>query len=207
MPITAEMIKKALSGDLRGIRSHRKMMPPNRELTVSGSNRKRLKPSSVLLLLYAEKNELYACLIKRQATMKHHAGQIAFPGGKIEAGGTPVETALRETWEEIGVSPDKIEVLGLLTELFVDVSGFVIQPVVGWLEEKPEFRINTAEVEKTILFPLMKFSNKLDETELETASGILKVPCFHFEGEIVWGATAMILAEFFDAVEDAFTPE
>jgi hypothetical protein len=62
-------------------------------------------------------------------------------------------------------------------------------------------------VEKTLLFPLFRFRDKLDETELETASGKLKIPCFHFEGEIIWGATAMILSEFYDAVEDGIIPE
>lgn len=134
--------------------------------------------------------------------MKHHAGQVAFPGGRIDPGETPMETALRETWEEIGIAPEKIEVLGSLSELFVDVSGFLIQPFVGWLAEKPVFTINNAEVEKILLFPLLRYKDKLEETELETVSGKLKVPCFHFQGEIIWGATAMILAEFFDAMED-----
>ncbi len=203
MPITAQLIKKALSGELRGTASHQKMMPHNRKLRAAYSDRKRLKPSSVLLLLYAENDELFACLIKRTSTMKHHAGQVAFPGGKIEPGETAVETALRETWEEIGVPPGKIEVLGALSDLFVDVSGFLIHPIVGWLGEKPEFKANSAEVEKTILFPLMKFSNNMDEIELETTAGTIQIPCYYFEGEVVWGATAMILAEFYDAVADA----
>jgi 8-oxo-dGTP pyrophosphatase MutT (NUDIX family) len=138
---------------------------------------------------------------KRPATMKHHAGQVAYPGGRIEPGETPIETALRETWEEIGVTSEKIEVLGSLSELFVDVSGFLIQPFVGWLAEKPVFLLNSAEVEKVILFPLLQYKDRLEETELETVSGRLKVPCFHFEGEVIWGATAMILAEFFDAMD------
>jgi 8-oxo-dGTP pyrophosphatase MutT (NUDIX family) len=207
MPISKKEIKKALAGNLRGIVSHQKMMPPNRRLRAADSDKKRLKPSSVLLLLFAEKDELFVCLIKRPSNMKHHAGQVALPGGRIDFGKTPLETALRETWEEIGITSDKIEILGSLSELFVDVSGFLIHPFVGWLDEKPSFKTNPAEVEKTLLFPLFKFRNKLDETELETVSGKLKVPCFFFEGEIVWGATAMILAEFYDAVEDEFTPE
>lgn len=207
MPITKDEIKKALAGNLRGIKSHQKMMPPNRRLRAANSDKKRLKPSSVLLLLFIEKNELFVCLIKRPATMKHHAGQIALPGGRIDFGETPLETALRETWEEIGITADKIEILGSLSELFVDVSGFLIRPFVGWLNEKPVFKINPAEVEKTLLFPLLRFKDQLEETELETISGRLTVPCFHFENEVVWGATAMILSEFYDAMEDGITPE
>ena len=183
------------------MKSHQRMMPPNRKLKASAGDTSRLKPSSVLLLLFEEDHELYICLIKRPVTMKHHAGQVAFPGGRIDPGETPAETALRETNEEIGIPSEKIEVLGSLSELFVDVSGFLIQPFVGWLAEKPVFTINKAEVEKTILFPLLQYKDKLEDTELETVSGKLKVPCFHFEGEIIWGATAMILAEFFDAMD------
>ena len=178
------------------------MMPPNRKLQAADSDKKRLKPSSVLLLLFPQDNELFVCLIKRPLTMKHHAGQVALPGGRIEPGETSLETALRETREEIGIAPEKIEILGALSELFVDVSGFLIHPFVGWLAEKPIFKPNPAEVEKTLLFPLFQFRDKLDETELETVSGRLKVPCFHYEGEIIWGATAMILSEFYDALED-----
>ncbi len=201
MPVTPENIKKALAGNLSGKTSHQKMMPPNRKLKAAAIDKSRLKPSSVLLLLFEEDDELYICLIKRPVTMKHHAGQVAFPGGRIDPEETSMETALRETWEEIGVAPEKIEVLGALSELFVDVSGFLIQPFVGWLNEKPSFKLNKAEVEKIILFPLLKYKDNLEETELETVSGKLKVPCFHFEGEIIWGATAMILAEFFDAMD------
>jgi 8-oxo-dGTP pyrophosphatase MutT (NUDIX family) len=207
MQTTREEIKKALAGNLRGMESHQKMMPPNRTLKAASGDKIRLKPSSVLLLLFAEKDELFICLIKRPAFMKHHAGQVAFPGGRIDPGETALETALRETWEEIGLIPESIEILGALSELFVDVSGFLIQPFVGWMKDKPRFSINPAEVEKLILFPLFKYKDKLEETELETVSGKLKVPCFHFEGEVIWGATAMILAEFFDAMEEDATRE
>src|SRR5690554_6004736 len=138
----AEQIKKALSGNLGGIHSHQKMMPPNRKLKTYDSLKRRLKPSSVLLLLYEEDERIFICLIKRPVTMKHHAGQVAFPGGRIEPGETALETALRETWEEVGVLPEKIEVLGQLSELFVDVSGFLIRPFAGWLNEPPAFRLD-----------------------------------------------------------------
>lgn len=130
--------------------------------------------------------------------MKHHAGQIALPGGRNEEGETALETALRETREEIGVKPEQIEILGSLSEIYVQVSRFQILPFVGWLDKKPEFDINKNEVEKTISFPIKLIRNSVNEVELNTISGRLKVPCVQFEGEIIWGATAMILSEFAD---------
>jgi 8-oxo-dGTP pyrophosphatase MutT (NUDIX family) len=194
----AENIKKALSQKLPGSTSHRRMLPVNRELVAGIDDQSRLKHSSVLLLLYPENNELHVCLIKRPAHMKHHAGQIALPGGRIEKDETALETALRETWEEIGITPDQIEILGTLSELYVQVSRFQIHPFVGWLSKKPEFIICENEVEKTISFPLKNMKNAMEEVELKTITGTLKVPCFKFDGEIIWGATAMILSEFYD---------
>lgn len=198
MLLDAENIKKVLSQTLPGSTSHRKMLPVNRELVSDSAEQTRLKHSSVLLLLYPENNELQVCLIKRPAHMKHHAGQIAFPGGRIEKGETALETALRETWEEIGITSEQIEILGTLSELYVQVSRFQIHPFVGWLKNKPKFLICKNEVEKTILFPLKNMHNAFEEVELNTVTGNIKVPCIQFEGEIIWGATAMILSEFYD---------
>ena len=200
MLINAENIKKALSQSLPGSASHKKMLPLNRELSVKPDELPRIKHSSVLLLLFAENNELNACLIKRPAHMKHHASQIGLPGGRIEKGETALETAFRETWEEIGISREKIEILGSLSELYVQVSQFHIHPFVGWIDKKPEFVINKNEVEKTISFPLRLITNSFEEVELETFTGTLKVPCIRFEDEIIWGATAMILSEFYDVL-------
>ncbi len=201
MLFLAENIKKALLENLPGAASHKKMLPPNRVLKAASNKKNTLKQSSVLLLLYIENDELTACLIKRSSHMKHHAGEIALPGGRIEKGETAVKTALRETYEEIGIQPDEIEILGSLSEFYVEVSRFQIQPFVGWLNKKPEFKINSNEVEKTILFPINKFKAPFSEIELETISGKLKVPCIKFDGEIIWGATAMILSEFVDILK------
>jgi 8-oxo-dGTP pyrophosphatase MutT (NUDIX family) len=206
MEISPEIIRKALGGPLHGVDSHQKMMPPNRKMHPAATDKHRLKPSSVMLLLFRENAGLYVCLIKRPATMKHHAGQIALPGGQIEPGESPLQAALRETWEEIGIVPEEIEVLGSLSELFIDVSGFIIHPFVGWLKGTPRFAINKTEVEKILRFPLLTYKNSLGETELETASGKLNVPCFHFEGEIIWGASSMILSEFIDVLENYKKP-
>lgn len=201
MLIDAENIKKALSQGLPGSVSHNKMLPLNRTLRATEQEQKTIKHSSVLLLLFVENNELHAILIKRPEHMKHHAGQIALPGGRIEKGESALETALRETWEEIGITSEQLEILGSLSELYVQVSRFQIHPFVGWLCKKPQFIINKNEVEKTIAFPLKLIKNSVDEVELNTFSGPLKVPCVKFDGEIIWGATAMILSEFYDAIK------
>ena len=201
MLIDAENIRKALAQILPGSKSHRKMLPQNRHLAVSTKERSHIKYSSVLLLLFVESKVLNVCLIKRPEHMKHHAGQIALPGGRIEKGETALETALRETQEEIGISSEQIEILGSLSELYVQVSQFQIHPFVGWLDKKPDFTINKNEVEKAIFFPLKKMKNTFEEAELKTISGTLKVPCILFEGEIIWGATAMILSEFYDILK------
>ncbi len=195
-------IKKALQITLPGEKSHKKMLPPSRKLMVAPEKRNGLKHSSVLLALYIEDNDLYGCLIKRPQHMKHHAGQIALPGGRIEKGESAVETALRETYEEIGIKSEQIEILGVLSELYVEVSQFLIHPIVGWLNKKPFFSINKSEVEKMVLFPLLKYRNNFEKTDMPTNIGTLEVPCIKFDGEIIWGATAMILSEFYDIMED-----
>jgi 8-oxo-dGTP pyrophosphatase MutT (NUDIX family) len=200
--ISREHIKKALEKTLPGSESHRKMIPPNRDLHAPEKEKSKLKKSSVLLLLFEEKEELKICLIKRPAHMKHHASQVAFPGGQVEKRETALQTAFRETEEEIGVTSDKIEILGSLSELYVGVSGFLIHPFVGWLHAEPTFVTCDDEVEKTILFPLLKYQNKIELTGLETVAGRLTVPAVHFEGETIWGATLMILSEFYDVLAE-----
>ena len=200
--ITVENIRKSLLKDLPGETSHMRMLPKNRVLKAAPNEKNRLNHSSVLLLLFPENGIFKICLIKRPMHMKNHAGQIALPGGRIEKGETALETALRETHEEIGIDISNIEILGSLSELYVEVSRFIIHPFVGWLPQKPVFEINLNEVEKIILFPVNRFLTCPDEVELETVKGKLKVPCVQFEDEIIWGATAMILSEFYEIVKD-----
>ena len=132
MLVTAEYIKQALSQKLPGTVSHKKALPKNRVLTADLSQVRKVKYSSVLLLLFIEDKELTACLIKRPTHMKHHAGQIALPGGRIEKGETALETAFRETWEEIGIVSDEIDEFWFIVEfifiviILINLNGFKI---------------------------------------------------------------------------------
>jgi len=200
---TAENIRKALTETLPGQISHKKMLPLNRVLKVPSADLSRLKHSSVLLLLFMDSKRLCCVLIKRPVHMKHHAGQIALPGGRIEKGETALQTALRETWEEIGIRSDKIEILGSLSDFYIEVSRFQVHPFVGWLKQKPSFVLNPDEVEKIVIFPIGRFHEKIEQIKLNSVTGKLTVPCIKFENEIIWGATAMILSEFRDVLENA----
>ncbi|WP_297091776.1 CoA pyrophosphatase [uncultured Draconibacterium sp.] len=202
MLIHPDKIELALKGVLPGATSHYKMLPPNRILVASPHEQGKVKMSSVLLLLFPEKNDLKVCLIKRPATMKHHAGQIALPGGRIEENETPKETAVRETYEEVGIPADQIRILGTLSPFYVEVSRFQITPFVGWISNKPDFKLCPAEVEKVLIFPIEKFKAPYSTVELQTLTGTLKVPCVNYKDEIIWGATAMILSEFSDLLQN-----
>jgi len=180
------------------------MLPPGRRLKTFENEFLSVKMSSVLVLLYPEGNQLFTCLTKRPSTMKHHPGQISFPGGKVEKEDTsPLMTALREAHEEVGIIPSSVEILGKLSDLYVEVSRFSIQPFIAWAEKKPNFLVDSGEVEKLILFPISDFIARetIAETLMETNSGSLTVKYYPFNGEIIWGATAMILNELMEILK------
>lgn len=206
--LNPEYIRKLLNSDLPGAVSHKKMIPPGRELTVSHEDIDLVRYSSVLLLLFPVQGQIYTCLTKRNRSMKNHPGQVSFPGGRIEEGESPELTALREAQEEVGVFPLDVEILGRLSELYVQVSSYTIFPYVGWIDHQPEFILNKDEAEKIILFPLQKFiqNRNVKHREMKTSVGLLNVPYFSFDGEIIWGATAMILSEFLDMIEKREIP-
>jgi 8-oxo-dGTP pyrophosphatase MutT (NUDIX family) len=161
-----------LAGNLPGIVAHTKMLPPGRRLKTIEEEIALVKLSSVLLLLFPENGKLYTCLTRRPPTMKHHPGQISFPGGKVEKEDISAEmTALREAKEEVGLVPD--------------------------------FLVNYSEVEELILFPVSDFVTNeiISETQLETVTGTLNVKYYPFNGEFIWGATAMILSELIEILK------
>lgn len=197
-------LKETLQGELPGVNAHSKMLPPGRRLKTLDDQLSSVKQSSVLLLIYPEGDQLHICLTKRPRTMKHHPGQISFPGGKVEKDDISAEmTALREAREEVGIDHQSIEILGKLSDLYVEVSQFSIQPFLAWADQKPDFRVDYGEVEELILFPISDFVNNeiISETELETATGPLHVKYYPHNGEFIWGATAMILSELIEIMK------
>ena len=156
------------------------------------------KPGSVMILLYPDEGEIKFPLTKRPEYLGAHSGQVSLPGGKAEPGETPIETALREAEEEIGIRPDNLEVIGTLSEFFVIPSNFKVTPVIAVQRNRPLFVPDPVEVvrvlEGTISGLLRDDAVAVKEI---TAARVyrLNAPHFLMENEIVWGATAMMLNE------------
>lgn len=199
-------LKTILSGELPGNKAHQKLLPPGRILRVPETDRNLVTQSSVLVLLFPENGKLFTCLTKRPSTMKNHPGQISFPGGKVEQEDESAErTALREAQEEVGIRPSQIEILGKLSDFYLEVSRFTIQPFLAWCDSQPFFEANNNEVDELILFPISDFvvDEQIRETQLQTVTGMLRIKYFPYEGHVVWGATAMILAELIEILKQS----
>ncbi len=154
----------------------------------------------MLLLLHPLGEDFSLVLIERPSHLSKHAGQIAFPGGRREEEESRWETALRETQEEIGIEPDSVSRLGALTPLYIPPTSFCVYPFVGWTNEIKSFSLDPGEVASAFSVPLSTFVD--GPREMVSVSPIDRlVPAFRVFGHVVWGATAMMLAELAQIVE------
>ena len=193
-------IRRALLEPLPGIDAWRLMAPPfsGDEGLFPRREREGFREASVLILLHPACGGLSFPLIERPGSLRHHAGQIAFPGGAIEPGESPLRAALRETEEEIGVKPPESSILGALSEISALPSGYHVHPFIAFTEEIPAYRLQRDEVEDLFDIPLAALTNPASVSTFSMRRGDKdwSVPCYDFGGRIVWGLTAMILAEF-----------
>ena len=164
------------------------------------------KPAAVLVLLYHDAGEDRVLLTRRTDTVEHHKGQISFPGGGVHDADADLSvTALRETWEEVGVRPEHVEILGRLDDM-VTTSDFLVAPFVGVLTETPyEFVTSELEVAE-ILEPPVAHLLTDDALVMETRElqgEVRLLPAYYWEGHRIWGATARMLQEFLDLLRGA----
>jgi 8-oxo-dGTP pyrophosphatase MutT (NUDIX family) len=163
--------------------------------------------AAVLILLYPHKSSVYTVLMQRPDYNGAHSGQISFPGGKYEQSDENIiQTAIREAFEETGVDPSKISVIGTLTPLFIPISNMIVTPVAGWIDSRPVFRRQAEEVVflfdadlKVLLDPAI-----VKTKPFEVKGESIEVKYFDYEGNIIWGATAMILHELLIIVRRGF---
>ena len=160
--------------------------------------------AGVLVLFYRKGEEIFIPFIRRNEYPGVHSGQISFPGGGREEHDRDItETALRETEEEIGVAKNLVNPIGRLSELFIPPSNFVVTPVVGFMEEIPDFRPDPSEVQNVLEVPLkaLLHPDAVQQKEIEIFPEVrIQVPCYYIDCHVIWGATAMMISELLDVI-------
>jgi len=192
------ILRRRLAGPLPGPAAQARMAPRPRPGWTPGGLPASSRTAVVLLLVYPRTGAASIVLTLRPVGLARHGGQVSLPGGAVDPGETLDAAALREAREELGVDPAGIQLLGELTPLHVPVSGFVLHPRVGIARARPVFAPHAGEVERVIEVPLawVVDPSRVGREERRTAAGPIDSPYFAFDGERVWGATAMVLAEF-----------
>lgn len=156
------------------------------------------RKAAVLVLIIPYQNTLSLVLTRRTTHLRGHSGQISFPGGKYdECDKDYVETAMRETCEELGLCDEKVEILGQLEKCYIPPSNFDVFPTVGLMTMEAHFIPNPQEVDAIIYFPLADLLNPaLKKVEIRNMQGYdVTIPFYDVAGEIVWGATAVMLSD------------
>jgi 8-oxo-dGTP pyrophosphatase MutT (NUDIX family) len=158
------------------------------------------RQAATLLLLYpGPDGELTIPLTVRQPDLRSHAGEVSLPGGAVEAtDASPTDAALREAWEEVGVAPASVQLLGSLDQVWIPVSNFQLRPVVGAVDARPELVPQTAEVAAIVELParLLLADEAIVEQLISGEGWALRAGAYLHGGQVIWGATARTLAMF-----------
>lgn len=175
-----------------------------RQLLVEPDN---LVPSAVLIALIEKDNQLEVLLTKRASHLKHHSGQICFPGGKVEPTDSDyTATAIREAYEEIGVNSADLTIVGQLHP-YQTITGFSITPIVALLPSNTTYTIDNNEVAEIFHVPFHHFldNNTHSSMNIVHRSGTHKVHFMPYQHYNIWGATAAILKDLVQLVSPKFT--
>jgi 8-oxo-dGTP pyrophosphatase MutT (NUDIX family) len=164
----------------------------------------------VMILLFPKNGEWNVLLTERTSSDNpnhSHSGQISFPGGQLEKDDESlVACALRETYEEVGIDPKTIQIIGEMTDLYIPVSNFHVFPFLGWVSDTPQYQRQETEVKHIIETPLSILSNsenwKFKDIRINDSFVLPDVPYFDVFGKVVWGATAMMLSEMLELLKE-----
>jgi 8-oxo-dGTP pyrophosphatase MutT (NUDIX family) len=195
--LSIDHIRAAMRRPLPGPQAQVTMAPLPRLFTPPDGVEPR--QAGVLLLLYTVHDALHLVLTVRTSSLNHHSGQVSLPGGGWEEGDTSYqETALREAREEIGIATDDLELLGPLTSLYIAPSNNVIHPFVAYLSRPPAFHPDPSEVAELLEVPLRLLVDPATRHEEDWIwrGASMRVPFYAVGEHKIWGATAIVLAEF-----------
>ena len=194
-------LEHRLRRPLPGHEAHAEMAPFPARATVAtlSTELNEGRPAATLVLLYPDEHgRAHLVLTVRTDVLRAHAGQVSLPGGSLEDGETPEDAARREAFEEVGVPADAVRVLGRLTPIYIPPSRFSVWPVVAVTPSRPPFVAQESEVAAVLEVAV---DDVLDPARRRSSMraaplGDFDVPFFDLAGLEVWGATAMMLAEF-----------
>jgi 8-oxo-dGTP pyrophosphatase MutT (NUDIX family) len=195
---TVRRLTDRLTGPLPGPPAQAILAPQPRRRWPQGFDPASIRHAAGLLLVFPIAGRAHLVLTLRAGTLGRHGGQISLPGGAIEPGESFEEAALREAHEEIALPVAEARPIGRLTPLDIPVSGFRLHPIVATIARRPAFKPADAEVAGILEISIADLCDRssLVSNEREQDGGRLLVPAFHVAGHEIWGATAMVLAEF-----------
>ena len=159
----------------------------------------------MLVALFEEASEVRVLLTRRADHLRRNQGEVAFPGGRVEMGESPAQAALREAFEEVDLDPESVELIGELTALSTITRPSAIQPVVGILPGRPAVRANPNEVSEVFDVSLAELADRaIFREEIWTLPDGAKRPIYFFDvcDPPVWGATARVLKELLNLIEE-----
>ncbi len=189
-----------VSKGIPGEASHKKMYP-----SIRPSNNKTIsRNASVMILIYLKNETLHTIFIRRPEDGTIHSGQVSLPGGKEEpADHDLIETGIRETHEEIGIELKKTEIVSSLTPIHIKASNFIVQPIVAMIDYNPIFSADAKEVASLIETPIQALTDDMNQkVKLFSSHGVtFSAPYYDIQGEVIWGATAIIITEFTDILK------
>jgi 8-oxo-dGTP pyrophosphatase MutT (NUDIX family) len=195
-----DILKDEISKGLPGWEAQRRMISGRPKIDMEAILKRNPKQSSVLVLLFPDKEEIYTRLILRAEYKGVHSAQIAFPGGTKEESDKDLwQTALREANEEIGLDIEKVKQVGQLSPVYIPPSNFWVQPYIGMTETKTPVIVQEMEVQRSfdvrvdqLLDPVIKKEKLIIHSNTDVG---IQTPYYNIEEDTVWGATAMMLSE------------
>jgi len=215
--LTLELVEARLIAALRHFDNSVIPGDPSSMAVADIEGRPITRRSAVLVALFEEAGETHVILTRRSLSLREHRGEIALPGGRSDGDETPIETALREAREEVGIDESSVRVVGWLSPIVTLALGSAIWPVIGFLEGRPMMSTDPAEVDRAFtvsLAELLADGSFLEERWRRErprpgadADGYFPIYFYRVPGDLIWGATARVVTELLCLVTGVDWPE